>query len=840
MGDIFGTAVNRGVLLLLLSIVVSISKLAAQDIIYADSLSSSRGVGLVMSGGGAKGLYHIGVIKALEENGVPIDYVAGTSMGAIIAGLYAIGYSPEQMEELAMSGEIQKWLTRNIDSNYGAFYRQYRDMPSFVSFRLGIEKEGGRGDRIQASELDLTDRSLSEGGYSGELSRKEFPQRRTKASFFLPESIMATAQIDMAMSELFTPASIVADGNFDELMVPFLCVASDIVSKQAVILTEGDLGEAVRASMALPVVFKPITKDGMVLYDGGIYDNFPWRQLIERHNPSIIIGSICTDTGGGDPINENSDLVTQIYALVTDKTEYELPAGNITIARDVNLLMLDFSSAAHVIEMGHFDTMLQIDSIKMAVNETISPERVKLRREAFVAKQYPMLFDKYTINGLNERQQLYMHNSLHVTEGLIAGRKRKEEMTYEELREGLYSILAYGDFTTNYPTIDFDTLGKRYNFQMELKTKPQFKMSVGGNLSSTVFNQLYVGLDYQRLGRVAQEMHADLYIGPVYSFGTVGGRTDFYLDRPIFADYYYMGMAKNLNHGTFGSLTEVTNAEEVRESDSHFSVGFGVPTARRSLLTLRGNIGISQYIYDPTDFESALLGSDVTSIFVDKTDLSYISTKLEFQYNTLDKLLYPQRGANFIASAIRVWGREDNYQTTITIPSATIPSQDHKWYGAQVKYEKYIVPRGERWFSLGFSVDAVYTNIEEIGNPTASVLIMPAYQPVVHTQMVFIPDFSASKYLAGGVMPTFNIIDNLLLRTGFYTMWRQALSDEGLDAELETNTNLQYIAEAALVYHTALGPISLAATKYDVRDWNNLYLTFNFGYAIFAPKGTFY
>ena len=105
---------------------------------------SAQSVGVVMSGGGAKGLYHIGVLQALEQEGIPIDYIGGTSMGSIIAGMYAAGYSPEQMREIVASGEVKTWVSGKIDSNYGAFYRQFDKAPSFFSVRLNAKDKKGR------------------------------------------------------------------------------------------------------------------------------------------------------------------------------------------------------------------------------------------------------------------------------------------------------------------------------------------------------------------------------------------------------------------------------------------------------------------------------------------------------------------------------------------------------------------------------------------------------------------------------------------------------------------------------------------------------------------------
>ena len=251
-----------------------------------------HGVGVVMSGGGAKGLYHIGVLEALEEAGVPIDCVAGTSMGSIVAAMYAAGYSPAEMRAIVASGVVKEWVSGRIDpTRYMSYYRQMRNKPSVVNFRF-----------------DLT-----------------APTRK----FRVPSNLISSTQIDMAFAELFAPATAAAHGDFDSLMVPFLCVASDMNRRAPVVLRRGDLGEAVRSSMSIPLVFKPMKLDSMLLYDGGIFDNVPWRPLDERVAPALIVGSICT--GGNTPPSENSNLMDQAFMLAMQETDYTLPAaGTIT------------------------------------------------------------------------------------------------------------------------------------------------------------------------------------------------------------------------------------------------------------------------------------------------------------------------------------------------------------------------------------------------------------------------------------------------------------------------------------------------------------------------------
>ena len=232
--------------------------------------AAAQKVGVVMSGGGAKGLYHIGVLEALEENGVPIDYVAGTSMGSIIAAMYAAGYSPAEMRAIVKSGVVKEWVSGRIDPNkYMAYYRQVGSNPAFLSLRIDVESPSGKRLRV-------------------------------------PRNLISSTQIDMALTELFAPATAAADGDFDRLMVPFLCVASDLNHRGPVVLREGDLSEAVRSSMSIPLVFKPMVKDSMLLYDGGIYDNFPWKPLDEDFRPDLIVGSICTE--GNTPPSEESNI----------------------------------------------------------------------------------------------------------------------------------------------------------------------------------------------------------------------------------------------------------------------------------------------------------------------------------------------------------------------------------------------------------------------------------------------------------------------------------------------------------------------------------------------------
>ncbi len=744
-----------------------------------------RGVGVVMSGGGAKGLYHIGVLEALEQEGVPVDFVAGTSMGSIVAAMYAAGYSPAEMRDIVASGVVREWVAGRIDPiRYMSFYRQMSRNPSMVSLRFDLSA----------------------------------PKRKFRA----PTNLISSTLIDMAFAELFAPASAASQGDFDRLMVPFLCVASDLNHRAPVVLRRGDLGEAVRSSMSIPLVFKPMQRDSMLLYDGGIYDNFPWKPLDEEFRPALIVGSICTS--GNTPPTPESSLLDQAFTLAMQDTDYTLPEGrSVTIRRGVEAGMLDFDQAEAIMDAGYADAMEAMPQIVAAVAARRTPEQFEARRRAFRAQCPPLVFDNYELDGLTEAQRAYLRDFVQVDRHTPGQQRRME---FAQLRDNLYGILADDDITMDYPTVRYDSLRGSYSFAARFAAKPNFKLTVGGNASSTAFNQVYLGFDYRTVGRAAQQFGLDLYLGPLYTWSALGGRTDFFLWRPLFLNYSANFSVSNYRHGSFGRLSKIDNAEPVKESEGFVSLCAGMPLTQRSVVTLQANGGFVNFHYD---------ADDLSAYDTDHTRFSYVGVKAEVERNTLDKVLYPRRGSDLDLSAIYISGR-DKFSPFSTRGFAS--KTPRRWFGGRFSWDVYYDIPACRWFSVGFDIDAVVTDMPRFATPDATRLAMPAYTPVQHSKMIYMPDFQAKRFVAGGVMPTFDLMPNFFFRTGFYAMLRERHNEPSPTGRADERWH--YIAEASLVYHTPLGPVSLALTKYDLHDWRNMYLTFNFGYAIFAPKGRFY
>ena len=235
--------------------------------------ANAQRVGVVLSGGGAKGLAHIGVLKALEENEIPIDYVVGTSMGGIIAGAYAAGMSPNQIEEIALSKEFMGWITGDLEEGYNYQYSKKEDYPSFVRFNVSLDSAYG---------------------------------------FLLNSSIASDLSLNFALTEMFAQASSISKNNFDSLFVPLRVVAADIFTQTDVVLRKGVLSDALRATQTVPFFYHPIKVDGKYLFDGGVYNNFPIDVMQKDFNPEIVIGSnVSTKVFDEYPYGEDDKLISK-------------------------------------------------------------------------------------------------------------------------------------------------------------------------------------------------------------------------------------------------------------------------------------------------------------------------------------------------------------------------------------------------------------------------------------------------------------------------------------------------------------------------------------------------
>lgn len=740
---------------------------------------TAQSVGVVMSGGGAKGIYHIGVLRALEENGIPIDYISGTSMGSIIGGLYASGYTIEEMEEIALSGDLERWVSGRIDPKHNYYYINKERLSSMIRVPIGSDMDSHR--------------------------------RRVE----LPGAVMNTAEIDIALNNYFAPATAASKGDFDSLMIPYTCIATDIYNHRAVELRSGDLARAIRASMAIPVAFPPTMIDSVLMCDGGCYDNFPWRSLDKTFHPDILIGVSCTRTDSNLP--NDATVVEQLMSLITMPSDFDMPKDrSVLINRIVDVSMLDFSSAADVMAQGYNDALAVIPEIKALVSRKMSAEEYAQRRSEFRSRFPEGKIGELTIKGINEDQQKVISRMMNIGSERRS-RAGEEAMLIDDFGDNYLSMLVNGSMRGDFPTFTFNEEEQEYDVTLPLRVRPRFDIAIGGNISSTAFNQAYIGLNYLKFGKLSQSLSLDVLLGPVYSLARLKGRTTLIYDAPLYFDYAYNFNIHNTLSGNFGNLTEVDNSEQIRMMENFISLAMGTAFERKSVAELRLNIGLDSYSY-PVDGVSKRL----------YTDFHYLAPAIIIERSSLNKDLFPTKGLHFVASAIYVYGRDRN--KNIEVVSAAKSDMIRKWWGTKFQLEHYIQIIPRETFTLGYDFECVFTTHPQFDTHEATMLSSPLYAPLLHSRMIYMPEFRARRYVGLGLMPTVRIYKNLYARLSVHAMARDRFEGKVM----------HYMSDLSFIYHTPIGPVSLALTKYNMHNNKNFYLTFNFGYAIFGRKGLYY
>ena len=751
------------------------------------------GVALTLSGGGAKGLYHIGVLRALEENDIPVDYISGTSMGAIVAGLYAAGYSPEEMQAIAESGAVAQWVSGRPGPQYEALYRRKPETAAWVSLPLNLHEK--------------------------------------RAKFEIPSSLISSSQIDLALTGLFSAADAASGGDFDSLMVPFRCVAADMEARRPVVMSGGSLGESIRASMSIPLAFKPVESGDMILYDGGIYNNFPWQTLDAEFRPAVLLGSICT--AGNTPPDADSSPLDQAFMLVMHDTDYSMPEGrSVIVRRAVPVGMLDFERAADIIAWGYADAIGQMPQIKAAVQSRRPRSEVAERRAAFRARQPELIFGDYRITGLNPDQNEYVYRRLNMRHH---GEHEFHRMTFGQFSENYVSLLAEDDFEVGFPKVSYNDSTSLYTLSLPMRTRPRFSLSLGGNISSTAFNEAYLGIDYSTIGRMAQLIYADIYVGPLYSMGHVGGRTTFFpRRRPLILRYSYNFSLQNSMKGNFGNLTPVDNTRKMRSIDNFLTLGLGIPAGSRNLFSLLLNGGVTSYrYYENVDEISGNTAGTSRTRFV------YIAPQLRFERNTFDRRQFPRRGSQLALYASYVYGSDRYLKNNLynglfaadTAADAVAISEQRTtrhWAALRFEWECYADIPAYSWFSIGMQVEGAVTDHPQFSTAESTFLTAPQYAPTALSKIICMPEFHADKFIGAGIMPTFDLAPSLMLRASLYAMFRERFAPD--------EHRMLYISDISLIYHTRFGPVSLSCSKYDFRSRNNLYLTANFGFTLFSRK----
>ncbi|MBP6557561.1 MAG: patatin-like phospholipase family protein [Flavobacterium sp.] len=551
-----------------------------QVVVAQDSTKTKRPkIGLVLSGGGAKGFAHIGVLKVLEENGIKVDYIGGTSMGAVVGGLYASGYNAAQIDSIFYNTNFDELLQDYIPRSSKSFYEKRNDEMYAISlpfhkFKIGIPI------------------ALSKGMYNYNLlSRLTHKVRHVR--------------------------------EFDQLPIPFFCMATDIETGEAILLKEGYLAQALLASSAFPSLFSPVEIDGRVLIDGGVVNNYPVEE-VRKMGADIIIGvDVQDDLKNRDALKDATRILVQITNLDMIKTMTEKKKmTDIYIKPDIsNFGVISFDQGREIIKKGEIAALLELEKIKKLAN----PDSPYKLNNHFISND-TLHIKSISLNRLDNYTRAYILGKLRFKNG--------KKISYDDLKTGINNINATQNFS-------------RISYTIEpYQGADELKLNLTENTTKTF---LKFGLHYDGLYKSALltniTQKKSLFKNDVVSLDIGLGdniryNLDYYIDNGF---YWSFGLKSRLNQFNRNVATDFRNGEILSQLNlSTVNIDFLDFTNQAYLQT----VFIQKFLIGAgLEFKHLKIRSenldDISPIF-EKS--SYTSVFGYMKYDSFDNKNFPKKG----------------------------------------------------------------------------------------------------------------------------------------------------------------------------------------------------
>ena len=401
-------------------ICVSLLLLMSHIAFSQDTIVETRPkVGLVLSGGGAKGAAHIGVLKYIEEIGLPIDYIAGTSMGSVVGGMYALGYSSDEILDIISSVDWDRLISNNVDRKKISYKGKSESTTHLVDIPFSVKID----ENVQSNSFR---NSLPEGIVSGD------------------NIINLFNSLSVGYSDSIA---------FNELPVPFICIATNLINGEADVLNKGEFTKSLRASMAIPILFDPI-KIGDILYvDGGLVSNFPVDQC-RAMGADYIIGVSMSPGLESGPDNLTSVLsqVKQLKEIITDK-DYDRyhESCDIFISPDlkgVGMLSFDAESVARVTASGYEAAASQEENFKLLKEKIFSENELQSietsnKDKALNIIQKKVMLSEIEFDGVERNIEKWMRRACTVKVGDSICKDDIDESISIYYGTGNYSSITY-------------------------------------------------------------------------------------------------------------------------------------------------------------------------------------------------------------------------------------------------------------------------------------------------------------------------------------------------------------------------------------------------------------
>lgn len=751
-------------------------------ILLLPMLASAQRVGLVLSGGASKGLAHVGVIKALEESEIPIDYIVGTSMGGIIGGCYAAGMSPEQIEHMVLSPEFLRWVNGSPEEGYNYYYHQHDITPSFLKLSLGLD---------------------------------------STFNFQLNSSIANDVSLNFVLAEKMAQASAISRGNFDSLFIPLRVVAADIFTQNEVILSKGSLSDALRATQTVPFFYNPIRVDGKYLFDGGVYNNFPVDIVQRDFNPEVIIGvNVSTKVFEEYPYKQDEKLISKsLLFLLLDKSDpSQVPDNGVYIQPDISgYSSFDFAKAKSMVDSGYAQTMRQMPEIKRKIAERRDCETMATLRNKFTGRSVPFMFDGVTFNGFNSKQRMYIRKTFR------SRRKDDPLLRYSEVRRGYFNLVSDDYFSNVYPSIVFNEEKKVFSLRLAKRPQQNFQVDFGGVVATRDISNIFLGLNYYHFDRVLTRISANFQTGNFYKSALLRTRFDF--PWPVYLEPYASFDSWNyLENDDLLQETSNNSHTILKRVDRYAGVRFGFPVEAlfRTSFYAEAFNDIDRYANS-----NVYISTDI----LDQLKVQGFKTGISFSANTLNRKQYATAGRHYTVTGEFIRAAEDFKPGNTSVETART-KKDHQWFKARATAEQYF---GGGKYRFGYFVEGVVSNQPVFQNYFGTIIHAPAFHPIQDSHSLILQNFRSFSYAGLGLRNVITMYNRVDFRLEGYVFKPFRYIQEGLNQKAIVSDDLKtvfFAGTAGLVYHSPLGPISFSLNYYDDEE-NQLGVLLHVGFLLF-------
>ena len=438
-------------------------------------------VGVVLSGGGAKGAAHIGVLKYLEEIGMPIDYIAGTSMGSIVGGMYALGYTPNEILEMINSVDWNRMISNEVDRRKISFTRKVEKGTQVLTIPFSFKKK-----------------------------RSDLPTRSFRNS--LPSGVVSGDNLINLFNSLAVGYS--DSISFNNLPVPFLCIATNMMNGEGDVLNKGDITKSLRASMAIPILFDPIRIGNSLYADGGLVSNFPVEQC-RAMGADYIIGVSMSPGLEDNPDNLSSILkqIKQLKEIITDKDRSKYPEMcDIFISPDlkgVGMLSFNAESVSRITQSGYEAASAQADKFNALMQKLegypeLQPTAAPAKKAVNIVKN-KIKVTKIEMNGVNKGVERWMRRISSVKVGAMVCKDDIDKSVAIYYGTGSYESITY---TLHEDAASED--GYILRFKFEEKVPHSFGLGFRFDTQDMLSVLLHAGINDNRMSGFKADFDAKL------------------------------------------------------------------------------------------------------------------------------------------------------------------------------------------------------------------------------------------------------------------------------------------------------------------------------------------